>query len=114
MQLLIWYLIKISDILTSDISNYQFSELYDKNNLILIENSKQDILNLTLDMFDSFETNTDDFQICKNQISINIHKLLKPHHYSFGSRATISFRYICNSVNKNSPLADGLYASFDY
>lgn len=96
----------IVEILNTEVSNFQYTKLYDDAGLTLIENSKEEILDLTLDMFDKI----DNLEDTKNQIQLktNISSILKEHHYSYGSQATISMRYIANSVNRNSPLADNL------
>lgn len=96
----------ITEILNDAASNYQYTKLYDDAGLTLIENSEEEILALTLDMFDRIEGKED----AENQLQLkkNIYSLLKSHHYSFGSQATISIRYIANSVNINSPLAKNL------
>ena len=96
----------ITQILNNAASNYQYTKLYDDAGLTLIENSDEEILALTLDMFDKIEDKEDSENYL--QLKKNIYTLLKNHHYSFGSQATISIRYIAKSVNINSPLAKNL------
>ena len=97
----------ISELLNNNSSNYQYTKLYTDNGLTVVENTKEEILDLTLDMFDKIEGEEES---AKNQLQLrnNISQILKPHHYSFGSQALISIRYILNSVNRNSPLGKNL------
>lgn len=96
----------IVEILNSEASNYQYKKLYDDASLTLIENTEEEILDLTLDMFDKIDNIEDDKNLI--QLKTNISNILKPHHYSYGSQATISLRYLANSTNRNSPLVKNL------
>lgn len=96
----------IVEILNNEASNYQYTKLYVDAGLTLIENTKEEILDLTLDMFDRIN-NVEDTKN-QSQLRNNISKILKPHHYSYGSKATISLRYLANSTNRNSPLVKNL------
>ena len=96
----------IPDILNRKIANYQYTQLYINEGITLVENTNDEILNLTLDMLNKIDHSEDTYN--QKKLKSNIDQLMQKHHYSYGSSATISMRYILNSVNKFSKLTKGL------
>jgi putative glycosyltransferase (TIGR04372 family) len=83
--------LKLKEVLATNISRFQYSIMFDKEKIILHENTPDDIKELTIEMINLLEKKYD-----KKIIKLNsaIPRLFKKRHYSFGSASMISYRIL--------------------
>jgi len=94
--------LSIPEILSKECANYQYADLYKSEGLTLVENTNEEILDLTLDMIEKTNHIEDTFN--HKQLKKNLDRLIKESHYSYGSSATISLRYVLNLAHQQSEL----------
>lgn len=81
------------EIMSSPVAEFRCASLYADHHLIPIENSADEILNMTLEMFASLEnseTVSDDDESLHSQYLA----LLQPQHYSYGAASRISLGFL--------------------
>jgi len=87
--------LRASEILSSTISNFQFTEQYVEKKIIPIESSSDDILSLTKEMFELLERQNYNIPNWQQEKINSLFKAnLKPHHYGYGSIANISEKFV--------------------
>jgi putative glycosyltransferase (TIGR04372 family) len=92
-------IITYQEAMNINFSVFQFNDLYKKNKIRLIENSAEDILLLTCEMFriidNDLNRNLEHHKLSKHQIS----NILKKYHYAWGSDANIARFFILKYKN---------------
>lgn len=86
------------EILSSPISNFRMSRLYSDAQLELIENSEDEILDLTLEMIDTLEGRFNESPILDKYRAAFTH-YLTPNHYCFGAEGQMAGNFILRHPN---------------
>jgi putative glycosyltransferase (TIGR04372 family) len=85
--------LSFAEVMNSDISTFRYSSLYEKSNIIIEENSPEDILLVTTEMLDRLENH-----FIETQDSLKLYSkylsYLQPRHYSYGANTKISFNFL--------------------
>ena len=94
--------LNVYEIMNSKTSLFRMSRLYTDAQLELIENTSDEIKELTIEMLEALDGNLYNFQDAALCYSIFI-SLLRPEHYSYGTRGKISQSFLLrhNSVFRN-------------
>jgi len=85
--------INAAEILSSPISNFRMSRFYTDARIDLVENSAEEILDLTLEMLDSLEGHFDESTLVVECRAV-FKKHLKPSHYCFGTSGKIASSFL--------------------
>ncbi len=95
--------LRYQEILDSPISSFIYAIQYRENGIRVVDNSAEDIRSLVVEMFQKLEGRDRNGKINETQSAEVVNKL-KPHHYGYGSVATIGSCFI----RKNKELFKGL------
>ena len=85
--------LSFTEVLTSPVSTFRYASLYQKGNIVVEENTPEDILALTIEMLDrldnKFVESDEDRQLHAHCMSF-----FEPRHYSYGAASKISATFL--------------------
>ncbi len=92
-------LFKISEIFDSKISNYRYLEDFQRDGITLVDNTRDEIKDLTIEMFNRLdeEKHLDDNE--ENVYSDKFKSMINEQHYSYQCEASVSEMFLSNHKN---------------